>query len=63
MLDPRNLYTGDGRTFQGAEEHTPKGIPQGMAVTGFKGFRNEFGVSFGGAVLFLLQAVRQFESS
>jgi hypothetical protein len=34
-----------------------------MAVTGFKGFRDEFGVGIGGAVLFLLQAVRQFESS
>ena len=43
-----DLDGGDGRAFEGGEQHAAERVADGVAVTGFKRFSDEFGVGFRG---------------
>ena len=52
MLGALDLDRGDGRAFERAEEHAAEGVPDGVAVTAFKGLGDELGEGFGGRASF-----------
>ena len=58
-----DLDGADGGAFQRGEEDAAERIADGMAVSGFKGFGDEFGVGFRGGGLFLGQPLGHFKTS
>ena len=58
-----DLDGGDGRAFERGEQHAAQRVADGVAVTGFKRFGDEFGVGVGGGCFFLVQPLGHFETS
>ena len=63
VLGAVDLDGGDGGAFQRGEEDAAQGVADGVAVTGFKGLGDEFGVGFCGGGLLLGQPLGHFETS